>query len=761
MRKLVNYLILVSTLIYSPALAYDQGNDLYPDYSDQSGDISSSEISFRNSYSKRLYSNQNEIKQNTKYQPDGEVRIINGVSVPYDFPVFEPTIINEGIAPGKLFLTTWGGSSYIMILENDGTPYFYQRVGDMQHDFKIQPTGILTRRYTEPVWAFVGMDSSCTITDTFRCANGYDTDLHEMFMLENGHYFLIAWGTRHVDMSQIVPGGNTNALVIDNHIQEFDNQGNLVFESLGNDMFDITNAVHEDLTAGTIDYIHMNSIAIDFDGHIITSSRNQSEVTKINRETGEVIWRLGGASSDFEFVNDEYGISYQHFARPVKGKPGNYLIHDNGNYHQPQFSRAVEYKLDTVNMKAELVWQYRHQPDRFHAWMGNSQRLPNGNTLINYSRAGLPKAVEVDSNGNVLYEGDFVNNTTTYRTYRFEWEYIHETPYLTADPFPERVTLVFNKFGDTTETKYIVYAGLFENSLEPVDTISQNYMHITELQNKTEYFFGVKAIFGNEQISDLSNIEKIYVNFIEPGENYLDNGDFTSGFDAWDFYLNSPGHANFQIENGECKIDITNKGINIYDIQIMQLNVPLIQGREYRFEFDGRAETQRTFDAHLGRNSEPWENYSRNGLDILKPQTEHFIVDFVMENPTDYQARVIINCGQDENDIWLDNFSLTEIGLTDIDEEKIATEFDFHLENNYPNPFNPSTIIRFSLPQTSHTALEIYNILGEKVTTLLDEFLEKGYHQIEFHADDLPTGVYIYTLTAGNNKISGKMLLLK
>ncbi len=739
--------------------------EAFLNYNFTTGRVAGYDDSALKKFSGRDYLGETGPKENRGHQTMGEIRVINGVSVPYDFPLFEPAIINNGIAPGKLFLTTWGGPSYILIMENDGTPYFYQRVGEMQHDFKIQPTGILTRRYTEPLFAFVGMDSSCVIIDTFRCANGYDTDLHELFMLEDGHYFLIAWGGRYVDMSQIVPGGNTNAFVIDNHVQEFDSDDNLIFESLGFDMFDITNAVHEDLTAGTIDYIHMNSIAVDFDGHIITSSRNQSEVTKINRQTGEVIWRLGGAASDFEFVNDPYGISYQHFARPVKNKPGYYLIHDNGNYHQPQFSRAIEYKLDTLTWQAEMVWQYRHQPDRFHAWMGNSQRLSNGNTLINYSRGELPKAVEVDSGGDLLYEGNFVDYTTTYRTYRFEWDYIHETPYLIADPFPERVSLVFNKFGDTTVTKYIIFAGLSEDSLMPVDTTSESYFHLTNLQNKTEYYFGAKALFGDNQLSDFSNIEKVYVNFVEPGENFLENGDFSSGFDSWDFYLNSPGNADFLIDNGECRIAISDPGINTWDIQIMQLNVPLINGREYRLEFDARAEADRTVDVHLGRNSDPWENYSRNGLVIIKPQVKHFTVDFTMENATDYQARVIVNCGRDDNDIWFDNFSLIETAPAGVNNEHTETGIDFFLENNFPNPFNPATLISYRLPEECHVKLQIFDITGSEIVTLVNKHHAPGKYSVKFSAagreDYLSSGVYIYRLEAGNFTRAKKMIYLK
>lgn len=391
----------------------------------------------------------NQLQNNSNhFETRGKVSTINGVSVPSDFPYFEPSIFNDGIAEGRIFLNNWMGSPYIMILENDGTPYFYQRVEDRARDFKLQPNGMLTRRYITNLYGFVGMDSNYTVIDTFVCTNNYGTDEHELYMLEDGHYFLIALGYRNVDMSVIVPGGDPNALVIDNHIQEFDENHTLVFEWLSYDYFNILDAVHLNLTQHTLDYIHMNSIAVDYDGNIIISSRHLDEVTKINRQNGDIIWRLGGENNDFAFIDDNFGISYQHFARPVEGKQNNYIVFDNGNYHNPRFSRAVEFHLDTLNMTASKVWEYRHTPDRYTPWMGNAQRLPNGNTLINYADGSLPKATEVSESGEIVYEGDFVSYTHCYRTFRFEWESVVNVPYLVAESYSDKVTLIFNKFGD-------------------------------------------------------------------------------------------------------------------------------------------------------------------------------------------------------------------------------------------------------------------------------------------------------------------------
>ena len=85
----------------------------------------------------------------------------------------------------------------------------------------------------------------------------------------------------------------------------------------------------------------------------------------------------------------------------------------------------------------------------------------------------------------------------------------------------------------------------------------------------------------------------------------------------------------------------------------------------------------------------------------------------------------------------------------------------FVLLQNYPNPFNPSTVIRFGLPAHENVTLTIYNILGERVATLLDAELSAGYHSVTFDASKLASGIYIYQLRGSHVNITKKMMLTK
>ncbi len=85
----------------------------------------------------------------------------------------------------------------------------------------------------------------------------------------------------------------------------------------------------------------------------------------------------------------------------------------------------------------------------------------------------------------------------------------------------------------------------------------------------------------------------------------------------------------------------------------------------------------------------------------------------------------------------------------------------FSLNQNYPNPFNPSTKISFSLPSKQYVVLKIYNTLGQEVSTLINREMEAGSHSVNFNAGELTSGMYIYTIKAGNFHQTKKMLFLK
>jgi len=83
------------------------------------------------------------------------------------------------------------------------------------------------------------------------------------------------------------------------------------------------------------------------------------------------------------------------------------------------------------------------------------------------------------------------------------------------------------------------------------------------------------------------------------------------------------------------------------------------------------------------------------------------------------------------------------------------------LNQNYPNPFNPSTAIKFGLPEAQFVSINIYDVLGNKLQTVVNENLQAGTYTYNFDASKYPSGIYFYSLTTNNSTITKKMMLIK
>gem|GEM_PF-5709799 len=117
------------------------------------------------------------------------------------------------------------------------------------------------------------------------------------------------------------------------------------------------------------------------------------------------------------------------------------------------------------------------------------------------------------------------------------------------------------------------------------------------------------------------------------------------------------------------------------------------------------------------------------------------------------------NTGEEQK-MWQANVSVYELN-PDFNSVESSRNIPgkFHLEQNFPNPFNSSTRIRFSIPKSDFVVLTIYNLLGEEIETLIEEQLQASEHEIEFSAKDLASGIYLYRLESGNFIETRKMIL--
>jgi hypothetical protein len=118
----------------------------------------------------------------------------------------------------------------------------------------------------------------------------------------------------------------------------------------------------------------------------------------------------------------------------------------------------------------------------------------------------------------------------------------------------------------------------------------------------------------------------------------------------------------------------------------------------------------------------------------------------------------VVNAGY-SNDLKWDS-SAVNLNVTSVGNHN-QNPILYKLYDNYPNPFNPSTMLRYSVPEETYTVLKIYNSIGREVITLVNETKPAGIYSVEFSATDLASGTYYYTLQAGSFIETKKMLLIK
>jgi hypothetical protein len=338
-----------------------------------------------------------------------------------DFPTVY-SLRNDNPSDGYHFLEkNYIGYCYIMIIDNYGTPLFYRKLEHNAHNFSLQPAGCLSY-FIENQRCYAILDSLYNFTGTYKMKNGYYADSHDFILLENGHSFMIAYDRQLIGMDTVIEGGSPDATVVGLVIQELDEDQNLIFQWRSWDHFSILDTDESviDLTSQYVDYVHGNSLDIDSDTSLLLSSRNLNEVTKIHRQTGEIIWRLGGKNNQFTFINDSRGFALQHSAKKLENN--NLILFDNGKIGVADYSRGIEYELDETNYTAHLVNEFKHDSSVFAIVSGHMQRLSNGNTLISWGKnLGKYVSTEFKPDGTITNDLYTDYSVQSYRVYKFEW----------------------------------------------------------------------------------------------------------------------------------------------------------------------------------------------------------------------------------------------------------------------------------------------------------------------------------------------------
>jgi hypothetical protein len=373
------------------------------------------------------------------------------------------TIVHNGgpTADGYIFYTQQSGPSKLVnngpvIMDNQGRPvWFLPLTSEVAGDFRVQTyrgQPVLTwaqgRSFQDAVpgtgKGYI-LDPAYRVVATIQAGNGMNEDLHEFQLTPEGTALITIYHVVAMDLTSY--GGVSDGLVLEGAVQEIDvASGNVLFEwhSLDHVTLDESNFAVP-ATRTMHDYFHINAVTRDLDGNLLISARHTSTIYKVNRATGEIMWRLGGKRNNFA-LGDGVSFGWQHNVVAVDA--GTIRLFDNDSNGRP--SQVLWIRHDDRAMTATLVRSIQHPTGIASYAEGSAQALPNGNTIVGWGSSGGMS--EFDANGTVVFDGRQPAGQDNYRTYRFAWK---------ASPATKPLATAVSR-GDGSMTVHAIWNGATE-----------------------------------------------------------------------------------------------------------------------------------------------------------------------------------------------------------------------------------------------------------------------------------------------------------
>ncbi|MEN8224441.1 MAG: aryl-sulfate sulfotransferase [Bacteroidota bacterium] len=663
---------------------------------------------------------------------------------PSDFPVPLITEYNDP-SPGYVFNTTFSFVNFViipgynMILDQYGIPVYYRKFPNFAIDFRTLPgnrmavaEGLLN---PDPNNKYIIMDSHFNIIDSLFMGNGYMVDPHELLMDESGNHFLMAYDPQPVGMDTVVAGGSPTATVIGLVIQELDADNNVIFQWRSWDHYEITDCSdHIDLTADQIDYVHGNAIEIDNDGNILMSQRHMDEITKIDRNTGEIIWRFGvhAKNNMFTFTNDTIGFTHQHDIRRIAN--GNITLYDNGNHHVPPFSQSLEYEIDEVSLTATKVWGYINDPQVFAMATGSTRRLENDNAFIGWGFNYPVAFTEVTMAKEKTWELNFTSFAMNYRGVKEEWA---------TDLFETSVdTIDYGEYDD-----YVAWPRVF--------VITNNADHdiqITSTHNHWDSYYVSTVLPLTVPANGTANMT---VNFFPTMQGQIDDV-LTLNYES--MFLDSlPQCISRQIYlTGFVQDDIAPEvALSPADeaTEVSQLARPEIIFNEPVEKYGGgtiknadlkdmiifKEGSATGEDVSYAVFMNAWKTRITITPDTLKPLTQYY-VELKAGSVQDKEANVLT-----------DAYS----ALWETEEEQGVAELELNNVSVYPNPTRGITYLQFA--EDLPIQIDVVTITGRNILSI-DDLSEKT---IEIDLNNYPSGIYVVRMLFELNEEPQSLKIMK
>ena len=421
-------------------------------------------------------------------------------------PVVEVTKQTPDTAPGYILVAPeegGAGQGGSLTVDNRGQVVWFRPLQGSHGramNLKMQSyrgRPVLTWIETVP-GEYVIFDSSYREIARFTAANGYNGDHHEFLISPQDTALIAIYEAVPWDLSYI--GGARRGVVWQGIVQELDIQtGEVLFEWRSIDHVALEETYVTPLQDGRpgIDYFHINSIDVDHDDNLLVSARETSTVYKIDRNSGEIIWRLGGKRSDFE-MGPGTRFAFQHDARrlpdgTVSIFDNGSLVFENGTPKAVEESRGIVLDLDERKMKATLVREYTHPDKQYADAAGNMQVLPNGNVFVGWGR-GLAIS-EFSEDGEMLFDATLLRKNESYRAFRFSWSARpSDQPAAVAERVSEEEVRVYASWNGAAEVAtWEILAARHQGRLKSLGQVPRNGFETAMVVRTSDPYVAVRA----------------------------------------------------------------------------------------------------------------------------------------------------------------------------------------------------------------------------------------------------------------------------
>ncbi|WP_233413183.1 arylsulfotransferase family protein [Nucisporomicrobium flavum] len=364
-----------------------------------------------------------------KYRSRPDLRTLPDVTI---------TTPANGTAPGYVYLTPASGTGLWgpLMVDDKGSPVWFRKVPDpatVAIDFKAQQyrdkpvltwwEGTIGGTGGQGVGQgeFVIVDTAYREITRVRAFGTEQADQHDFVITPNDTAIFWVYDPVPYDLSAV--GGPKDGVLHDCVIQEIDiRTGKRLFEWRARDHVGVDES-YAPLPVGEsahlpYDYFHANSIGLDADGNLLASARHTWTTYKINRRTGELIWRIGGKKSGFA-VEDRAKFSWQHDFR--RRRDGSYSVFDNaaGITKDREQSRGLIFKVDEQARRVTFVQEFLHPGKLSAPTQGSFRELADGGSFIGWGQ--MPYFTEYAPDGTVRLDGHLPLDNQSYRAYKAEW----------------------------------------------------------------------------------------------------------------------------------------------------------------------------------------------------------------------------------------------------------------------------------------------------------------------------------------------------